>query len=139
MLFDLPTNTSAERDGYTSLRENRYAADIDLKDRSCTITLYGAPLRLTPPLMVHAALLSYFARLEKRSIFENLENYGVPSNFEQQASAFTFRLPNLRDSRVYDNDFRRYEWVQCPSSDIDINSHIGSVDVLILEHLLALT
>jgi hypothetical protein len=89
--------------------------------------------------MVHAALLSYFARLEKRSIFENLESYGVPSNFEQQASAFTFRLPNLRDSRAYDNDFRRYEWTCCPSSDIDNNLPIGSVRALILDHLLAST
>lgn len=117
MLYDLPTNTSPENDGYSSIRANRYDADIDPKDRSCSVTLYGAPLRITPPLLVHAGLLLYFARFEKRSFFESLgmgmndNNYGnglrVP-NFEQQSANFTFRLPHLKDSTLYDTDFHRY-------------------------------
>ncbi|KAF8312135.1 hypothetical protein DL93DRAFT_2082554 [Clavulina sp. PMI_390] len=117
MLYNLPTNTTPETDGYSRARENRYDADIDPMDRSVIITLYGTPLRITPPLLVHAGLLMYFARFEKRSIFESLgmrldyssENSGAMSNLSlvelQNASAY--RLPNLRNSRQYDGDFNR--------------------------------
>lgn len=108
MLYDLPTNTSPENDGYSSIRANRYDADIDPKDRSCSVTLYGASLRLTPPLLVHAALLLYFAHFEKRSMLESMGTYGRMPNFEQQSTTSHFRLPHLRDSTVYDADFNRY-------------------------------
>lgn len=122
MLYDLPTNTSPENDGYSSIRANRYDADIDPKDRSCSITLYGAPLRITPPLIVHAGLLMYFARFEKRALFESLglglENYNYGNgrslpNFDQQSASFPFRLPHLKDSTLYDTDFNR--WALSPS------------------------
>ena len=110
MLFDLPTHTQADYDGYSKTRDptNRYTADLSLDTRITVVTLYGAPLQLTPPLLVHAALLSYFARLEKRAVYQTMEGDITTPLVPGQPPNFTYRLPTLRDSRIYDTDFYRY-------------------------------
>lgn len=111
MLFDLPTYTNPETDGYSQPRDltNRYNADLSLDTPISVATLYGAPLKLAPPLLVHAALLSYFARLEKRAVYEGMDEESLPGlgNGVNDHASFTFRLPTLKDSRVYDTDFYR--------------------------------
>ena len=108
MIFRIPTRTQKDRDS-SILRFNprsldlgtmdRYAANVRLEDRSVVVPLYGYPLYITPPLLSHAALLSYFVRLEKRSLHggSDLE----PVKFVSR------RLSCMQDSVKLDSDFYR--------------------------------
>ena len=118
MINQLPTrkNPSENRDSTSWAKDralNRYSADMDPVDCSVTITLYGSPLHLTPPILVHGAMLSYFARLERRSVYEaaeNINNMGRHTAYLPHSSQLTMRLPDMQDSRLYDADFYRQDF-----------------------------
>lgn len=100
---------SLEDSEETASNQNRYIADTAMRDSSCVVTLYGSPLHVTPPLVVHGAMLSYVARLEKRSVYEVTEqtNSGRDVPRLSHTSQLTLRLSTLRDSTIYDSDFYR--------------------------------
>ncbi|KAF8328231.1 uncharacterized protein EI90DRAFT_2926448, partial [Cantharellus anzutake] len=85
---------------------DRYAANVRLEDRSVVVSLYGYPICLTPPLLSHAAFLSYFVRLERRSLYE--------ANDLGTVKYVSRRLPCMKDSSRLDGDF--YRWVKVASS-----------------------
>ncbi|KAF9510423.1 hypothetical protein BS47DRAFT_67075 [Hydnum rufescens UP504] len=98
---------------------NRYSAVVDPVDRSITINLYGRPLHLTPPVLVHAAMLLYFARLERRSvsdITERITPTGSHIPLLPRSVYLTMRLADMRDSKLYDTDFDRFRVCQDPYS-----------------------
>lgn len=141
MLYDLPTgmpspsrnsdsnnNSNNSSNNWTNdLTRNRYAADTDTQDRSTNVTLYGSPLRVTPPILVHGAMLSYFARLERRSVYDAIEQISVGRDVSHlpHSSHLTMGLADLKDSRVYDADFYRclsFPWrLACVCASLLIN------------------
>ena len=107
MIFHIPT-CAKDRDssiprfnprGLDVGTMDRYVANVQLEDRSVVVSLYGYPLFITPPLLSHAAFLSYFVRLEKRSLHEG--NDPGPVKFMSR------RLSCMQDSAKLDADFYR--------------------------------
>ncbi|KAF9510422.1 hypothetical protein BS47DRAFT_66893 [Hydnum rufescens UP504] len=93
---------------------NRYSALMDPVDHSTAINLYGSPLYLTPPVLVHAAMLSYFARVERR--FDMAERMGPHVPLRSRSAYLTTCLADMQDSKLYDTDFDRFRVCQDPYS-----------------------
>jgi hypothetical protein len=110
--FDLPMTSSSDSTLNTPATDP-YAADLAPRDRTQTIWAYNGPLKIATPLLAQAAILNFAVALEVDPYFENpngLSALAFAAQMPRPTRAtpnVRSSLPELRNSKLYDRDFRR--------------------------------
>lgn len=135
------TGPHAGRAGGSRLPINPYLANLSPRNRSRTVTYYGQQIQLSPPILSHASILNFFARIDNSmgvsrfGLMEGLQNPAMPGNhqlilFQPRVNSRQVAFTSISTSTSHDLDFKRL--VQCSdatrSKGLDLCDWLGKFE-----------
>jgi hypothetical protein len=88
----------------SNARRNPYKAELSLHPRSVAIEHYGRRLRIAPPVLSHAAIMNFFARVDKLLVrvqmVGNVTNIGNGNQITPEQNRVIVFQPSKSEHRI---------------------------------------